>query len=77
MLLRIAERTAVLLVSLAVSSVLVFGFMVLLPGDPARVALGVNATEADAQLYARLAGANTYHNYTTAIAALYRKPMAA
>jgi len=47
MLLRIAERTAVLLVSLAVSSVLVFGFMVLLPGDPARVALGVNATEAD------------------------------
>jgi len=47
MLLRIAERTAVLLVSLAVSSVLVFGFMVLLPGDPARVALGINATEAD------------------------------
>jgi peptide/nickel transport system permease protein len=47
MLLRIAERTAVLLVSLAVSSALVFGFMVLLPGDPARVALGVNATEAD------------------------------
>jgi peptide/nickel transport system permease protein len=26
---------------------LVFGFMVLLPGDPARVALGVNATEGD------------------------------
>ena len=47
MLLRIAERTAVLLVSLGVSSALVFGFMVLLPGDPARVALGVNATEAD------------------------------
>ncbi len=47
MLLRVAERTAVLLVSLAVSSVLVFGFMVLLPGDPARVALGINATEAD------------------------------
>ena len=47
MLLRLAERTAILLVSLAVSSLLVFGFMVLLPGDPARVALGVNATEAD------------------------------
>jgi peptide/nickel transport system permease protein len=47
MLLRLAERTAILLVSLAVSSALVFGFMVLLPGDPARVALGVNATEAD------------------------------
>lgn len=27
--------------------------------------------------YARLAGVNTYHNYTTAIAALYRKPLAA
>ena len=47
MLLRLAERTVILLVSLAVSSLLVFGFMVLLPGDPARVALGVNATEAD------------------------------
>ncbi|MFZ1285553.1 MAG: ABC transporter permease [Candidatus Phosphoribacter sp.] len=47
MLLRIAERTAVFLVSLGVSSALVFGFMVLLPGDPARVALGINATEVD------------------------------
>lgn len=45
MLLRLLERTGVFLASLAVSSVLVFGFMVLLPGDPARVALGVNATE--------------------------------
>jgi peptide/nickel transport system permease protein len=45
MVLRLLERTAVFLVSLAVSSVLVFGFMVLLPGDPARVALGVNATD--------------------------------
>jgi peptide/nickel transport system permease protein len=41
----------VLLASLAVSSVLVFGFMAVLPGDPARVALGVNASdEAVAQL---------------------------
>ncbi len=45
MLLRIIERTAIFLASLAVSSVLVFGFMVLLPGDPARVALGTNATD--------------------------------
>lgn len=47
MTLRLLLRTAVLLVSLAVSSALVFGFMAVLPGDPARVALGVNASEAD------------------------------
>lgn len=47
MTLRLLLRTALLLVSLAVSSVLVFGFMAVLPGDPARVALGVNASEAD------------------------------
>ncbi|MFC7595041.1 ABC transporter permease [Terrabacter sp. GCM10028922] len=46
MLLQIVRRTAILLASLVVSSVLVFAFMVLLPGDPARVALGVNASEA-------------------------------
>ncbi|MFC9693269.1 ABC transporter permease [Kribbella sp. NPDC056951] len=45
MILRLIERTAVLLVSLGVSSVLVFGFMAVLPGDPARVALGVNASD--------------------------------
>ncbi|WP_406052967.1 ABC transporter permease [Kribbella sp. NBC_00889] len=45
MILRLIERTGVLLVSLAVSSVLVFAFMAVLPGDPARVALGVNASE--------------------------------
>jgi peptide/nickel transport system permease protein len=51
MILRLLERTGVLLVSLAVSSVVVFGFMAVLPGDPARVALGVNASdEAVAQL---------------------------
>ncbi|HRW18170.1 MAG TPA: ABC transporter permease [Dermatophilaceae bacterium] len=44
MLLRLAERTLIFLVSLVVSSVFVFGFMVLLPGDPAKVALGTNAT---------------------------------
>jgi len=45
MVLRLIERTGVLLVSLAVSSVLVFAFMAVLPGDPARVALGVNASD--------------------------------
>src|SRR4051795_11039904 len=45
MILRLLERTGVLLASLAVSSVLVFGFMAVLPGDPARVALGVNASD--------------------------------
>src|SRR3954469_7070955 len=45
MVLRLIERTGVLLVSLAVSSVLVFGFMAVLPGDPARVALGVSASD--------------------------------
>ncbi|NEA30091.1 ABC transporter permease [Streptomyces sp. SID13031] len=45
MILRLAERTAVLVISLAVASVLVFGFMAVLPGDPARVALGVNASD--------------------------------
>lgn len=45
MLLRVLERIGVLLASLAVASVLVFAFLAALPGDPARVALGVNASE--------------------------------
>jgi len=45
MILRLIERSAALLASLAVSSILVFGFMAVLPGDPARVALGVNASD--------------------------------
>ncbi|MFB9731384.1 ABC transporter permease [Ornithinimicrobium kibberense] len=45
MLLRVAHRLTVLLVSLALASVVVFAFMRVLPGDPARVALGVNASE--------------------------------
>jgi peptide/nickel transport system permease protein len=45
MIVRLIERTGVFLVSLAVSSVLVFAFMAVLPGDPARVALGVNASD--------------------------------
>lgn len=45
MLLRLLHRLAILLGSLAVSSVIVFAFMAVLPGDPARVALGVSASE--------------------------------
>lgn len=45
MMLRLVERSAALVASLAVSSVLVFGFLAVLPGDPARVALGVNASD--------------------------------
>ena len=51
MLLRVLERAAILVASLVVSSILVFAFMAVLPGDPARVALGVDASdEAVAQL---------------------------
>ena len=46
MILRLLQRLAILLASLAVSSVIVFAFMAVLPGDPARVALGVNASDA-------------------------------
>ncbi|WP_404372837.1 ABC transporter permease [Kytococcus sedentarius] len=45
MLLRLASRFAVLLVSMAVASLIVFAVMAVLPGDPARVALGLNASE--------------------------------
>ncbi|MGI5271236.1 ABC transporter permease [Nonomuraea sp. CA-218870] len=51
MILYLLKRAAVFLVSTAVAGVLVFAFMAMLPGDPAEVALGVNATpEAVAQL---------------------------
>ncbi|MGE9807518.1 ABC transporter permease [Janibacter sp. G1551] len=45
MLLQLLKRAGILLGSLVVSSIIVFGFMAVLPGDPARVALGVNASE--------------------------------
>ena len=45
MIVRLVRRIGILLASLVVSSVLVFGFMAVLPGDPARVALGVNASD--------------------------------
>lgn len=41
----LARRLGVLAVSVLVSSILVFAFMQVLPGDPARVALGINASE--------------------------------
>ena len=45
MILRVLQRLGILVVSLFASSVLVFAFMAVLPGDPARVALGVNASD--------------------------------
>ncbi len=45
MVLQLARRFGVLLISVAVSTVVVFGFMQVLPGNPARVALGVNASD--------------------------------
>ncbi|MEV0612451.1 ABC transporter permease [Nonomuraea sp. NPDC050404] len=51
MILYLLKRLAVLLASTAVAAVAVFAFMALLPGDPAEIALGVNATpEAVAEL---------------------------
>ncbi|MDP4506864.1 ABC transporter permease [Nonomuraea turcica] len=51
MIVYLLKRLAVLLASTAVAAVVVFAFMGLLPGDPAEIALGVNATpEAVAQL---------------------------
>ncbi|HHW51374.1 MAG TPA: ABC transporter permease [Pseudoclavibacter sp.] len=53
MLARILRRTGILLVTLVLGSVAVFLLLAVLPGDPAQVALGVNATpEALAQLRA-------------------------
>lgn len=45
MLVRILSRVSIFLASLLASSILVFLVMTLLPGDPARVALGVNASD--------------------------------
>ncbi|GGS63187.1 ABC transporter permease [Nonomuraea spiralis] len=44
MTLYLLKRLAVLIASTAVAAVAVFAFMALLPGDPAEIALGVNAT---------------------------------
>lgn len=45
MLLRLLERAGIFILSLAVSSIIVFAFMAILPGDPARVALGIGASD--------------------------------
>lgn len=45
MTIQIMRRVGILLLSLVVSSMVIFAFMVVLPGDPARVALGVNASD--------------------------------
>jgi len=45
-MLRVLQRLGILLGSLLVSSAIVFTFMAVLPGNPARVALGVNASDA-------------------------------
>ncbi len=51
MLMRFARRTGILIATLIVGSMAVFLLLRVLPGDPAQVALGVNATpEALAQL---------------------------
>ncbi|MET8868373.1 ABC transporter permease [Nonomuraea sp. NPDC004580] len=51
MTLYLLKRLAVLVAGTAVAAVVVFAFMALLPGDPAEIALGVNATpEAVAEL---------------------------
>jgi peptide/nickel transport system permease protein len=45
MMARLIERSAVLVASIAASSMIIFAFMAVLPGDPARVALGVDASD--------------------------------
>lgn len=45
MLFRLAHRLGIFLASAVAASVLVFAVMRVLPGDPARVALGINASE--------------------------------
>jgi peptide/nickel transport system permease protein len=54
MVLALLRRTGIFLVSLVAASILVFAIMWVLPGDPAQVALGVNASpEAVADLRER------------------------
>ncbi|KUG58441.1 ABC transporter permease [Serinicoccus chungangensis] len=45
MVLRLLHRAMVFVLSVLAASVLVFAFMRVLPGDPARVALGINASD--------------------------------
>ena len=45
MIVRVLRRATIFVLSLVVSSVLVFAFMAVLPGDPARIALGIDASD--------------------------------
>jgi peptide/nickel transport system permease protein len=49
MVARLMRRSAIFVLSLVISSMIVFVFMAVLPGDPARVALGVDASEESVQ----------------------------
>lgn len=44
-LLRLVRQAGIFLATLLVSTIVVFGLMAILPGDPARIALGLNASE--------------------------------
>lgn len=44
LLVQLGQKSGIFVASVVVASVLVFGFMAILPGDPAVVALGVNAS---------------------------------
>ncbi|MGV1007028.1 MAG: ABC transporter permease [Dermatophilaceae bacterium] len=74
MLLRLLERSGICLVSLAASTALVFGFMVLLPGDPARASLGINATDETVAALRQAYGLNrpVVEQYTSWVGGLLR-----
>ena len=58
MVVRILRRVTIFVLSLIVSSILVFAFMAVLPGDPARIALGVDASEESVQALREQFGLN-------------------
>jgi peptide/nickel transport system permease protein len=58
MTVRLLQRVTIFVVSLIVSSILVFAFMAVLPGDPARIALGVDASEESVQALREQFGLN-------------------
>lgn len=47
LLVRISRQLAIFIATMLASAIVVFGLMALLPGDPARVALGLNASDED------------------------------
>jgi len=58
MVVRILRRATIFVLSLIISSMLVFAFMAVLPGDPARIALGVDASEESVQALREQFGLN-------------------